>query len=320
MNSNRIVFLILTFIGLSIMSCKNESQERKDSYRLLDADVPGLEAEIFAENIISKDNRFEQYCSFSPDGKEFYFSYTDSIWGKSTILKVNTANPSKEDKIILTDSDYQSGQFIDLSGDRLFFTSILFSGGLWHSDIYVAKRTGETWGKSIQLNDPVNSYICEWHPTLTDKGVMYFASERNYDHGIADIYRAVSEKGNYNNVEKLPATVNSEFNETDPLIAPDESFLIFSSNRPNGVSGSDMNNRPNGYDELDLYISFKKGKTNWTEPKNMGKAVNTDSWEFAPALSPDRKYLFFTRREAFNTLIPSKIYWIDSKIIDELRR
>ena len=106
------ILLILSLICLSIVSCKNRSLERIDSYRLLDNDLPGLEPKIFSKNIISKADRFEQYCSFSPDGKEFYFSYTDSIWGKSTILKVNTDNPSREYKIIPAESDNSPGNLL----------------------------------------------------------------------------------------------------------------------------------------------------------------------------------------------------------------
>ena len=61
------------------------------------------------------------------------------------------------------------------------------------------------------------------------------------------------------------------------------------------------------------------GNGKWSEPKNMGSAINSDEWEFAPALSPDGRFLFFTRRESFNTLKPSKIYWVDSKIIDQIK-
>jgi Tol biopolymer transport system component len=48
-------------------------------------------------------------------------------------------------------------------------------------------------------------------------------------------------------------------------------------------------------------------------PKNMGKNVNTEGWEMAPSLSPDGKYLFFTRRQSWNTDEPSKIYWVNIK-------
>ena len=315
----RLLKLVIIVIFL-FLSCSNGKHEKLNAYSVLDQNFPGMEPIIFSSNIISKPNRFEQYPSFSPDGKAFYFSYTDSAWGKSAIVRVDIDDPSlKQRTIHLMNSDYQSGQFIDHSGNRLFFTAVVFSDGLWQADIYEAMKSGKKWINVKKLNSPVNSYICEWHPTLTKNSVMYFASERNYNHGLADIYRAIPEKGDYTNVEKLPPAINTEYNETDPLIASDGSFLIFASNRPGGVTGPDVYNRPNGYDETDLYISFNNGKDKWSEPKNMGSAINSDEWEFAPSLSPDGRYLFFTRRESFNTLKPSKIYWVDSKIIDRIK-
>lgn len=55
----------------------------------------------------------------------------------------------------------------------------------------------------------------------------------------------------------LPAEA-AEFNDHDPFIAPDESCLIFSSNRPGG------------YGSNDLYISFRNDNDTWTAPRNMG--------------------------------------------------
>jgi len=95
-------------------------------------------------------------------------------------------------------------------------------------------------------------------------------------------------------------------NETDPLIAPDESYLIFAAKWKKG------------YGELDLYVSFKKENGSWTIPKNI-KELNTEGIELAPALSPEGKYLFFTRRSAFRTLTPSKIYWVNAEIIDRYK-
>src|SRR6186713_2131449 len=90
---------------------------------------------------------------------------------------------------------------------------------------------------------------------------------------------------------------------SDPLIAPDESFLIFHSNRPGGfgIKDKDVN-----VIHCDLYISFNEaGK--WTKPINMGDQINTTGIEMAPALTPDGKYFLFTRRESINTSKPSAI-------------
>jgi len=312
-------FTILYFAVLAIImfSCATNF---KNSYKLLDKNAPQLEAQVFAKGIISKDKRFEQACSFSPDGREFYFSYTDGEWKKSTLVRVDVTAPLQQDSISITESDYQSDQFIDASGENIYVSSLLHTGGIWHADIYTAKRkpVEKKWGEAQQLLDPVNSIMCEWHPTLTNKGVIYFASERGSDHANANLYKATP-KGDDYTLEKLDSSINTKYNETDPLIAPDESFLIFASNRPNGISEADMFLKDNDYEESDLYICFNKGNNKWTAPKNMGKGINTSEWEFAPALSPDGKYLFFTRRLKFKTTEPSKIYWVSTKIIEQMR-
>ncbi len=73
------------------------------------------------------------------------------------------------------------------------------------------------------------------------QGNVYFSSYRD---GNLDLY--VSERS-ANGYEKKPVTlgavVNSQYDEHDPLIAPDESFLVFPSDRPGGQG------------EADLYIS-----------------------------------------------------------------
>ena len=48
----------------------------------------------------------------------------------------------------------------------------------------------------------------------------------------------------------------------------------------------------------------------------MGKAINSSGFDFYPMLSPDGKYLFFTRNINRN----GDIYWVDSKIIEELKK
>jgi len=46
----------------------------------------------------------------------------------------------------------------------------------------------------------------------------------------------------------------------------------------------------------DLYVSSLVGDK-WTVAKSLGNKVNTSDHEFTPIVSPDGKYLFFTRVE-----------------------
>ncbi|HTE28436.1 TPR end-of-group domain-containing protein [Flavitalea sp.] len=98
--------------------------------------------------------------------------------------------------------------------------------------------------------------------------------------------------------------------EDGPYIAPDESFLIFESQRPGGIEGS-----------LDLYISFKNKIGSWGIPVNMGPKINSGSSERFARLSPDGKYLFFgSSRNMSDTNWGFDIFWIDAKVIDELKK
>jgi Tol biopolymer transport system component len=88
------------------------------------------------------------------------------------------------------------------------------------------------------------------------------------------------------------------------FIAPDESYLIFSSA-----------DRKYGLGNADLYICYKKSNGKWTTPMNLGSKINSPSEEFCPMISKDGKYLFFLSFRSGK----SYPYWVSAKIIEELR-
>jgi len=66
----------------------------------------------------------------------------------------------------------------------------------------------------------------------------------------------------------------------NPCIAPDESFLIFTATSPEGG-------------DADLFVSDNQAGR-WTQPVRLSETVNSTYADFAPCLSPDGRYLFFT--------------------------
>jgi Tol biopolymer transport system component len=62
-------------------------------------------------------------------------------------------------------------------------------------------------------------------------------------------------------------------------------------------------------------ISFWQEDGTWSHPKNMGERINTISHELCSIVSPDSKHLFFLSFRNSN----HDVYWMDAKIIDELR-
>jgi len=91
-----------------------------------------------------------------------------------------------------------------------------------------------------------------------------------------------------------------------PGIAPDKSFMVFYSIRPGAWDGT----------ETDLYLTLRRPDGSWTRPRNMGPRINTMYYEFGARISPDKKYMFFTRSNGWN-LNPvcdtSDIYWVELK-------
>lgn len=280
----------------------------RGGYLQFDSDVPGLEPKVFAKNLLYGDNAYPGYQTFNETGEEFYYAVTDREWQSSRIRHISAKNPLKIDTLLLTNDKWEGEPFITYDGARMFFTAILPpTDHPWQSDLYYLDKTDTGWSAPHLLPPPVNTLSSEWHASLARNGVLYFGSERDGGRLQADIFRAVPENGAYPSVEKLPSPINTEYNDCDPLIAPDESWLIFHSNRPGG------------YGEHDLYISFRDRRGRWSAPGNMGPSINTAGWEMAPSLSPDARYLFFTRRKAFQTDEQSQILWVSIGIVEQFR-
>ena len=93
---------------------------------------------------------------------------------------------------------------------------------------------------------------------------------------------------------------DTEYYELACFIAPDESFLLFSSSRP-APDGKEVG--------LDTYITFRKSDGSWTEPKGFGREFGVTE-NFFVGLSPEGSYLFFGTGD---------VQWLDARIIPTLR-
>ena len=88
-------------------------------------------------------------------------------------------------------------------------------------------------------------------------------------------------------------------------IAPDESFMVFTAM-----------NLPGGYGQRDLYLTLHLPDGTWSTPQNLGPRINSAYFEFSPRISPDKKYMFFTRANGWwenSSRDTSDIYWVELK-------
>jgi hypothetical protein len=70
----------------------------------------------------------------------------------------------------------------------------------------------------------------------------------------------------------------------------------------------------------DLCVCFNDGYGNWSKEYNLGSEINTEYFEYGPLISPDEKYLFFSRKEKWGNAAFPYIYWVSIKVIDKYRK
>lgn len=134
------------------------------------------------------------------------------------------------------------------------------------------------------LGSHVNSEWPEYYPSITiDGSKLIFTRRIDNDE---DFYECTFTDGQWNKAKPLAGKVNTTLNEGAQNISQDGQWIIF--------TGC---NYPEGQGSCDLYISHKTN-TGWSEAENIGPIVNTDFWESAPSLSPDKRDLYFSSSQA----------------------
>lgn len=189
---------------------------------------------IFGEGVISTGD-YESHPAFTPDGQTLYFvrarrrlvigpsSFHDSLMAagrrpKSDLFQVNFSGQ-------YSDAD----PFITADGKKLYFISNRPAPGKATRglNIWVMDKTENGWNEPHNLKGPVNGHANEWYPTLASDGTLYFGSDRAGGKGATDLYRSQFAGGAYREPENLGSAINTEFDEYEPLIARDQSYLIF---------------------------------------------------------------------------------------------
>lgn len=285
---------------LTLISCKF----RKSTIDCFGQTPPGKTPTIFAPGIICFNNRFEARGAFSPDSKSFYFTITNEDFTSQKIFFCEYLNNkwTKPDTASFSRTFNNHEPFISFDGQKLFFTSDRDKDTLANTrDLFYVNKLESGWSKPIKLNVPINSDYTELYFSQSKNGTIYFASNRPEGNAVFDIYCIRPENGKYNKLKNIGSSINFGY-AADPCIAPDESYLIFTSAREVDA------------DNVDLYISFKDNGE-WNEPVRMGNQINTKANEYSPFFSPDGNYLFFIRHDGKK----GDIYWVDLDIINDYR-
>ncbi len=158
------------------------------------------------------------------------------------------------------------------------------------------------------LSDTVNRFAMQYFPVLTADQSQLIFTRRVKDTPNDDEDLVVSNKdknGRWMSPVSISKNINTRLNEGTCTISADGRKLIFTS-----CTGRD------GIGSCDLYESKKIGN-DWTEPKNLGRNVNSAEWESQPSLSADGRTLYFVsdrrsglgRRDIWISTLDDKGQW-----------
>lgn len=275
-----------------------------------DSSEPITEPKVFGLGIISAGD-FESHPAFTPDGTGLYFLKDSPGFDFWTICLSEFRDGKWSSPVVAPFSGQYSDAdpFITTDGSKFFFISNrpLQPGerAREDTDVWMMSKTNTGWSAPVNLGTPVNSPGNEWYPTVAADGTLYFGSDRPGGQGRTDLYRCRLVNGKYAEPENLGPPVNTEADEYEPFIAPDQSFLIFMAARKDGKGRSD------------LYLSRQQDEK-WTTPVNLGEKINSAGSEYSPKLSPNERYFFWTSTRS--TITPAQPNRLSTDQLTELLR
>ncbi len=173
--------------------------------------------------------------------------------------------------------------------------------------------------KAINMGEGVNSSYSEYFPSITVDGstLLYTRQLPAPDSPIKfneDFYVSKLIDGKWEKSQNLGQPINTENNEGAPTLSADGKLLIFTACEFYGEYGAERK----GYGSCDLFYSQRVGQR-WLKAENIGKPVNSSSWETQPSFSADGKTLYFIRRvkpkngkshsDIFVTELNAEGYW-----------
>lgn len=308
---------------------KNESKFSQLKGPYLDQEPPGLTSEVFAPNLISR-GFHELGIAISSEGNEIFYIMSDRGYQHYALVYVRKV-----------DGIWSKPQLAEFARDMSVYTCFFAPHGktfyfstnqpvVHESDTlkgvrnWFVEKKEDVWQTAKPLEAPLNVETNDRIHAISKFNNLYLT--RKLSNGNTDIFISLWIDGQFQKPRPLNGSVNSNSGEGRPFIAPDESFLLFHSDREKGVGSND------------LWISFKDRNNAWCTPVNLGENINTESSEFGPVLSPDGKYLFFSSYRPFNPetlkgrsydeLLElynspqngyATLYWVDAKILEGLK-
>jgi outer membrane protein OmpA-like peptidoglycan-associated protein len=272
-------------------------------FKILQAPEQAIILESLSENIntigheyapvVTADGKTIYFCGRSREGNIggediFVSKFIDSTWQKPKLLRSINSPYSHEAPLA-----------ISADGSRM----LLYA----NTDIYYSDKIATGW--SIPRPFPSINGRNSWEADAmisADGNAIFFISDRKGNvgrlhrfgelfhgshSGNSDIYMAYRTESGWSKPINLGKTINTPYSERSPFLHPDMKTLYFSSEGHAGLG------------RLDVFKSERLNDSSWTEwsePVNLGKEINSYGDEYDYKISTDGKYAFLSSLKSNN--------------------
>jgi outer membrane protein OmpA-like peptidoglycan-associated protein/Tol biopolymer transport system component len=268
---------------------------------LLQAGASGLEV----TNIESiNTTKSEYFPVLTIDGSKMYFTFAEGKKGGEdiyySVLNSNTWIKPKNMGSPFSTNENDAINSVSADGNTIVLFGS-YKGYVGGGDNFYAEKTTTGWSGIKPFPKPLNSQYWDCDGFLTADGkAFFFTSDRKGNvgefvkggqfyhgeyEGNTDIWVSKKNDSGWGKPVNIGSVVNTPYSERSPFLHPDGKTLYFSSDGHYGLGS------------LDVFKSVRLSDTSWTEwsePVNLGKEVNTSGYDVSYKISTDGKYAYFS--------------------------
>ncbi len=168
-------------------------------------------------------------------------------------------------------------------GLEIYFTVCGKPGSFGSCDIYYSRWDGSQWSEPKNLGSRINTPEWDGHPSISADGTKLFFASKKYGTGFGglDIYVSERTEDGWSYPKNIGYPINNARDQTSPFLHPDNRTLYFASDGHGGKGG------------LDIFKIELQDDGSWSEPKNLGPAVNTKGNDYFFSVSTDGNYIYY---------------------------
>lgn len=216
------------------------------------------------------------------DKEDIWYSELDTLSGEWSLAKnlglpVNTIGPN-----FINSITPDGNSMIILLGNQYTEDGKLKAG------VSVSSKTESGWThpKALEIINEYNNNPKANYFLANNRKILLSSVERDDTHGDRDLYVSfLQASGKWSEPLNLGPVINTATEETSPFLATDDRTLYFSSRGFSGYGGNDV------------YVTRRLDDTwkNWTEPENLGPAINSERDDFFINIPETGKYAYYSK-------------------------